>query len=100
MKNNKAGVDEVGRGSLVGPVYAAAVILNKSIKKKWLKEWYKIITYVRMTKFSIWIDKSFVGRVRGFQMDLGHLTGHFLNFLKISNGTILLIARDPNETSH
>ena len=29
-----AGVDEVGRGSLVGPVYAAAVILNKSIKKK------------------------------------------------------------------
>ena len=26
-----AGVDEVGRGSLVGPVYAAAVILKKSI---------------------------------------------------------------------
>ena len=26
-----AGIDEVGRGSLVGPVYAAAVILNKSI---------------------------------------------------------------------
>ena len=25
-----AGVDEVGRGSLIGPVYAAAVILNKS----------------------------------------------------------------------
>ena len=24
-----AGVDEVGRGSLVGPVYAPAVILNK-----------------------------------------------------------------------
>ena len=29
-----AGVDEVGRGSLIGPVYAAAVILNKSINKK------------------------------------------------------------------
>ena len=28
-----AGVDEVGRGSLIGPVYAAAVILNDSIKK-------------------------------------------------------------------
>ena len=26
-----AGVDEVGRGSLIGPVYAAAVILNKTI---------------------------------------------------------------------
>ena len=29
-----AGVDEVGRGSLIGPVYAAAVILNKTIDKK------------------------------------------------------------------
>ena len=33
-----AGVDEVGRGSLIGPVYAAAVILNKSINKKMLKD--------------------------------------------------------------
>ena len=33
-----AGVDEVGRGSLFGPVYAAAVILNKSINKKLLKD--------------------------------------------------------------
>ena len=33
-----AGVDEVGRGSLIGPVYAAAVILNKSINKKILKD--------------------------------------------------------------
>ena len=33
-----AGVDEVGRGSLMGPVYAAAVILNKSINKKLLKD--------------------------------------------------------------
>ena len=31
FKNNKniAGVDEVGRGSLIGPVYAAAVIFKK-----------------------------------------------------------------------
>ncbi len=33
-----AGVDEVGRGSLMGPVYAAAVILKKSINKKLLKD--------------------------------------------------------------
>ena len=33
-----AGVDEVGRGSLIGPVYAAAVILNKSINSKILKD--------------------------------------------------------------
>ena len=34
MKKIIAGVDEVGRGSLVGPVYAAAIILNKNIDKK------------------------------------------------------------------
>ena len=33
-----AGVDEVGRGSLIGPVYAAAVILNKSINIKLIKD--------------------------------------------------------------
>jgi ribonuclease HII len=33
-----AGVDEVGRGSLIGPVYAAAVILNKSVNTKLLKD--------------------------------------------------------------
>jgi len=33
-----AGVDEVGRGSLIGPVYAAAVILDKSINEKLLKD--------------------------------------------------------------
>ena len=32
-----AGVDEVGRGSLIGPVYAAAVVLNKTINIKLLK---------------------------------------------------------------
>ena len=31
MKKIIAGVDEVGRGSLIGPVYAAAVILNSKI---------------------------------------------------------------------
>ena len=33
-----AGVDEVGSGSLIGPVYAAAVILNKSVNSKILKD--------------------------------------------------------------
>ena len=42
MKNIIAGVDEVGRGSLIGPVYAAAVILNNSINKKKLKDSKKI----------------------------------------------------------
>tara|TARA_Y100001970_G_C13703450_1_gene588341 strand:+ start:454 stop:615 length:162 start_codon:yes stop_codon:yes gene_type:complete len=38
MKKIIAGVDEVGRGSLIGPVYAAAVILKRSIDPKLLKD--------------------------------------------------------------
>jgi len=37
-----AGVDEVGRGSLIGPVYAAAVILNNKIDRKKLKDSKKL----------------------------------------------------------
>ncbi len=42
MKNFVAGVDEVGRGSLIGPVCAAAVILNKNIDKTKLKDSKKL----------------------------------------------------------
>ena len=38
----KAGVDEVGRGCLAGPVVSAAVILNKNIDLKLLKDSKKI----------------------------------------------------------
>jgi len=55
-----AGVDEVGRGSLVGPVYAAAVILKKTINKKKLKDSKSITSSKReilckyIKKNSIW----------------------------------------------
>ena len=42
MKFIIAGVDEVGRGSLIGPVYAAAVILKKKLDKKKLKDSKKL----------------------------------------------------------
>ena len=42
MKFLIAGVDEVGRGSLIGPVYAAAVILKKNLDKKKLKDSKKL----------------------------------------------------------
>lgn len=38
MKKIVAGVDEVGRGSLIGPVCAAAVIFNNKINKKIIKD--------------------------------------------------------------
>jgi len=60
MKKIIAGVDEVGRGSLIGPVYAAAVILNKKINKKKLKDSKKLskknreILYSYIKKNCIW----------------------------------------------
>ena len=42
MKFLIAGVDEVGRGSLIGPVYAAAIILKKNLDKKKLKDSKKL----------------------------------------------------------
>ena len=65
-----AGVDEVGRGSLIGPVYAAAVILNRSINKKLLKDSKKITKSKReilakyIKKNSVWaIGKASVKEI-------------------------------------
>ena len=52
-----AGVDEVGRGSLIGPVYAAAVILNKSINKKLLKD-SKSLTKIQREILSTYIKEN------------------------------------------
>ena len=38
----EAGCDEAGRGCLAGPVYAAAVILPKNYKNKWLDDSKKL----------------------------------------------------------
>ena len=65
-----AGVDEVGRGSLIGPVFAAAVILNKTINKKILKDSKKLTKQRReilskyVKKNSIWaIGKASVKEI-------------------------------------
>ena len=52
-----AGVDEVGRGSLIGPVYAAAVILNDSINKEILKD-SKKLTKNKRERLSKYIKKN------------------------------------------
>tara|TARA_B100001057_G_scaffold54488_1_gene48369 strand:+ start:1822 stop:2382 length:561 start_codon:yes stop_codon:yes gene_type:complete len=54
-----AGVDEVGRGSLMGPVYAAAVILDKSINKKLLKD-SKKLKKIKREDLSKYIKKNSV----------------------------------------
>ena len=70
-----AGVDEVGRGSLIGPVYAAAVILDKSIDQKILKDSKslskdrreELFTYIK--KNSIWaIGKASVKEIENINI--------------------------------
>ena len=57
MKRIIAGVDEVGRGSLVGPVYAAAVILKNKINTKLLKD-SKLLSKQNREKLNIYIKKN------------------------------------------
>jgi len=52
-----AGVDEVGRGSLIGPVYAAAIILNKTINEKLLKD-SKSLSKVKREELYTYIKKN------------------------------------------
>ena len=47
MKKILAGVDEVGRGSLIGPVFAAAVILDERIDKKKIMDSKKLTRNTR-----------------------------------------------------
>ena len=60
MRKFIAGVDEVGRGSLIGPVFAAAVIFKKKIKKEKIKDSKKLSKHKRnnlekyIKKNSIW----------------------------------------------
>ena len=60
MKKAIAGVDEVGRGSLVGPVFAATVIFKKNVDKKKIKDSKKLSKNKRnllekyIKKNSIW----------------------------------------------
>ena len=85
MKNNKAGVDEVGRGSLVGPVYAAAVILNKSIKKKWLKD-SKSLSKTKREILSKYIKKNSIWAV-------GKASVKEIEKLNILNASMLAMKR-------
>ena len=53
-----AGVDEVGRGCLAGPVFAAAVILNDNINTKNIKD-SKKINFQNRILLSEYIKKKF-----------------------------------------
>ena len=56
-KNKIAGVDEVGRGCLAGPVFSAAVILNKNAEIKYIKD-SKTIRFKKRILLSRYIKKN------------------------------------------
>ena len=51
-----AGVDEVGRGCLAGPVFSAAVILNNSININVIKDSKKINFKKRILSFDFVLE--------------------------------------------
>jgi len=95
-----AGVDEVGRGSLIGPVYAAAVILNESINKKLLKDSKSITKAKRETlskyikKNSIWaIGKASVKEIEKKKYSKCKFIGNEKSYYKTKKKTFACINR-------
>ena len=93
-----AGVDEVGRGSLIGPVYAAAVILNKSINKKLLKDSKKLTKSKRETiakyikKNSVWaIGKASVKEIEKLNILHSSLLAMKIALLKLRKKPTLVL---------
>ena len=85
MKNIIAGVDEVGRGSLVGPVYAAAVILKKNLDKKKLKD-SKKLTKKKREILEKYIKKN-------SYWSIGSASLHEIEKLNILNASLLAMKR-------
>ena len=80
-----AGVDEVGRGSLIGPVYAAAVILNKSVNRKLLKD-SKSLTKLQRKILSSYIKRNSV-------WSIGKASVKEIEKINILNASLLAMKR-------
>ena len=86
FKNNKiAGVDEVGRGCLAGPVFSAAVILNKKINKKDIKD-SKKISFKKRILLSAYIKKNSIYAI-------GRATVDEIDKINILNASLLSMQR-------
>ena len=86
VKINKiAGVDEVGRGCLAGPVFAAAVILNNSINIKDIKD-SKKIPFKKRILLSKYIKKNSIYAV-------GTASVKEINKINILNASLLSMQR-------
>ena len=83
--NKMAGVDEVGRGCLAGPVFAAAVILNNNISTKDIKD-SKKIPFKKRILLSKYIKKNSTYAV-------GQASVKEINEINILNASLLSMKR-------
>ena len=87
-----AGVDEVGRGCLAGPVFAAAVILNNNINIKDIKD-SKKITFKKRILLSSYIKKNSTYAI-------GSASVHEISKLNILNASLLSMQRALQKLKH
>ncbi len=94
MNKNKliAGVDEVGRGSWIGPVFSAAIILKKNINKNLLKDSKKIPSEERK-KLANYIKKNSIYSV-------GIASIKEIDKLNILQATLLSMKRAIDNLKH
>ena len=93
IKTNKtAGVDEVGRGCLAGPVFAAAVILNNNINIKDIKD-SKKIPFKKRILLSKYIKKNSIYAV-------GSASVKEINKINILNASLLSMQRALKKLKH
>tara|TARA_B100002003_G_C14069357_1_gene514468 strand:- start:330 stop:923 length:594 start_codon:yes stop_codon:yes gene_type:complete len=83
--NKTAGVDEVGRGCLAGPVFAAAVILNKKINIRDIKD-SKQISYKKRILLAEYIKKNSIYAVASASVEE-------INKINILNASLLAMKR-------
>ena len=84
-----AGVDEVGRGCLAGPVFAAAVILNKNINIKNIKD-SKKISFKKRILLSEYIKKNSI-----YAVGIASVTE--IDKINILNASLLSMKRALNK---
>ena len=93
FKNIKAaGVDEVGRGCLAGPVFAAAVILNNNINIENIKD-SKKIPFKKRIMLSKYIKKNSIYAV-------GFATVEEIYKINILNASLLSMQRALKKLKH
>ena len=92
-KDNKiAGVDEVGRGCLAGPVFAAAVILNNNINIKDIKD-SKKIPFKKRIALSKYIKNNSTYAI-------GSASVEEINKINILNASLLSMQRALKKLKH